>query len=132
MCIQQLVGSLDAKTTLQIVEESFSAKVPRSSAEVRRVFIHDIKEVEDVGHKEQQGDKRDDKERDEVEEKSKKSEATLRVRMKHEDDHGTNGDSNLRQSVRKKIMGLMIFFLLWSFPMSLAEMSSLLNHVVWN
>ena len=28
---------------------SFSDKVPRSSAEVRRVFIHDIKEVEGVG-----------------------------------------------------------------------------------
>ena len=48
------------------VEESFSARVPRSSAEVRRVFIHDIKGVEDVGQQEQQSDKRDDKERDEV------------------------------------------------------------------
>ena len=42
------------------VEESFSARVPRSSAEVRRVFIHDIKEFEDVGQQERQGDKRDD------------------------------------------------------------------------
>ena len=33
-------------------------------------------------------------------EKSKRSEATLRVRMKHEDDHGMNGDSNLSHSVR--------------------------------
>ena len=48
------------------VEESFSARVPRSSAEVRRVFIHDIKEVEDVGQQEQQGDKRDDEKGDEV------------------------------------------------------------------
>ena len=31
------------------VGSSFSAKVPRSSAEVRRVFIHDIMEVEGVG-----------------------------------------------------------------------------------
>ena len=38
---------------------SFSARVPRSSAEVRRVIIHDIKEVEGVGQKEQQGDQRE-------------------------------------------------------------------------
>ena len=31
-----------------------------------------------------------------------------------------------------QIMGLMIFFLLWSFPISVAMRSSLLNHVVWN
>ena len=31
-----------------------------------------------------------------------------------------------------QIMGLMIFFLLWSFPTSVAMRSSLLNHVVWN
>ena len=48
------------------VEESFSARVPRSSMEVRRVFIHDSKEVEDVGQHEQQGDKRDEEEGDEV------------------------------------------------------------------
>ena len=33
-------------------------------------------------------------------EKSKRSKATLTVRMKHEDDHGMNGDSNLSHSVR--------------------------------
>ena len=33
-------------------------------------------------------------------EKSKRSEATLKVRMKHEDDHGMNGDSNLSHNVR--------------------------------
>ena len=48
------------------VEESFSARVPRSSAEVRRVFIHDIQEVEDVGQQERQGDERDDEEGNEV------------------------------------------------------------------
>ena len=53
-------------TTSNIVEDSFSARVPRSSAEVRRVFNHDIKEVEGVGQQEQQGDQRDDKEGDEV------------------------------------------------------------------
>ena len=45
---------------------SFSARVPRSSAEVRRVLIHDILEVEGVGQYEQQGDQRDDEEGDEV------------------------------------------------------------------
>ena len=45
---------------------SFSARVPRSSAEVRRVFIHDIMEVEGVGQQEQQGDQRDDEEGEEV------------------------------------------------------------------
>ena len=48
------------------MEVSFSAKVPRFSAEVRRVFIHDIKEAEGVGQQEQQGDQRDDEEGDEV------------------------------------------------------------------
>ena len=52
--------------TFQRVGGSFSAKVPRSSAEVRRVFIHDIMEVEAVGQKEQQGDQRDDEEEEEV------------------------------------------------------------------
>ena len=33
-------------------------------------------------------------------EKSKRSEATLTVRMKHEDDYGMNEDSNLSHSVR--------------------------------
>ena len=33
-------------------------------------------------------------------EKSKRSEATLTVRMKHEDDYEMNGDSNLSHSVR--------------------------------
>ena len=45
---------------------SFSARVPRSSTEVRRVFIHDIKKVEGVGQQERQGDQRDDEERGEV------------------------------------------------------------------
>ena len=48
------------------MEDSFSARVPRSSAEVRKVFTHDIKEVQDVGQQEQQGDERDDEEGDEV------------------------------------------------------------------
>ena len=45
---------------------SFSARVSRSSAEVRRVFIHDITEVEGVGQQEQQSEQRDDEEGDEV------------------------------------------------------------------
>ena len=47
------------------MEELFLARVPKSSAEVRSVFIHDIKEGEGVGQQEQQGTKRD-KEGDEV------------------------------------------------------------------
>ena len=31
-----------------------------------------------------------------------------------------------------QIMDLLIFFLLWSFPISVAMRSSLLNHVLWN
>ena len=48
------------------MEELFSARVPKSSAEVRRVFIHDIKEDEGVGQQEQQSDERDDEEGSEV------------------------------------------------------------------
>ena len=51
-----------------LVEELFSARVPKSSAEVRRVVIHDIEEGEGFGQQGQQGDKRDDEERNEVEE----------------------------------------------------------------
>ena len=31
-----------------------------------------------------------------------------------------------------QIMGLMIFFLFWSFPISVAMRSSLLDYVLWN
>ena len=48
------------------MEELFSDRVPKSSAEVRRVLIHDIKEDEGVGQQEEKGDKRDDEEGDEV------------------------------------------------------------------
>ena len=48
----------------QPVGGTFSARVPRSSAEVRRALNHDIMEVEGVGLQEQQGDQRDDKERE--------------------------------------------------------------------
>ena len=47
----------------QNVEEFFSARVPSSSAEVRGLVIHDIKEVQGVR---QQEDKRDEEEGDEV------------------------------------------------------------------
>ena len=76
---------------------TFSARVPRSSAEVRRVFNHDLKEVEDVGQQEQQGDKRD-KEGDEV--KGEVEEIRSNAHSAHEDDYGMNGDSNLSHSVR--------------------------------
>ena len=48
------------------MEEFFSAKVPRSSAEVRGLVIHNIKGVEGVKHQGEQEDKRDEEERDEV------------------------------------------------------------------
>ena len=48
------------------VEEWFSARVPKSSAEVRRAIIHDSKEVEVVRQQEQQDDKRENEEGDEV------------------------------------------------------------------
>ena len=38
-------------------------------------------------------------------EKSKRLEATLTARMKHEDDHGINEDSNLSHSVRMSEQG---------------------------
>ena len=49
------------------MEELFSARVPKSSAEVRRVLIHDIKEDEGVKQQEPQNDKRDDEESNVVE-----------------------------------------------------------------
>ena len=45
---------------------SFSARVPRSSAEVRRVFVHHILEDEVDGKKEEQSDQREDGEEREV------------------------------------------------------------------
>ena len=48
------------------MKEFFSARVPSSSAEVRGLVIHDIKEVESVKKQEEQEDKRDEEERDEV------------------------------------------------------------------
>ena len=45
---------------------SFSARVPRSSAEVRGLVMHDNKEVEGVRQREEQEDKRDEEEGDEV------------------------------------------------------------------
>ena len=47
------------------MEEFFSARVPSSSAEVRGLVIHDIKEV-GVRQQKEQKDKRDEEERDEV------------------------------------------------------------------
>ena len=82
----------------QPVGGSFSARVPRSSAEVRRVFIHDIKEDEVDGQKEEQVT-REKMRKWKCMEMSKRLEATLTVRMNHEDDHGMNGDSNLSQTV---------------------------------
>ena len=59
---QHRIGTLD----VPFVEELFSARVPRSSAELHRGVIHDIKEVEVVKQQEQQGDNKDDEEGEEV------------------------------------------------------------------
>ena len=48
------------------MEEFFLARGPSSSAEVRGLVIHDIKEVEGVRQQEEQEDKRDEEIRDEV------------------------------------------------------------------
>ena len=48
------------------VDELFSARVPKSSAELHRAFIHVIKEVEVVKQQDQQDDKKDDEEGNEV------------------------------------------------------------------
>ena len=45
---------------------SFSTRVPRSSAEVRGLVTHDIKEVEGVRQQEEQEGKIDEEIRDEV------------------------------------------------------------------
>ena len=50
----------------QHVGGSFSARVPRSSAEVHREFVHHILEDEVDGQKERQGDQREDDEEGEV------------------------------------------------------------------
>ena len=42
------------------MEEFFSARGPSSSAEVRGIVIHDIKEVEGVWQQEEQENKRDE------------------------------------------------------------------------
>ena len=48
------------------VEEFLLSRGPSSSAEVRGLVIHDIKEVEGVRQQEEQEDKRDEEIRDEV------------------------------------------------------------------
>ena len=45
---------------------SYSARVPRSSAEVQKKFVHHILEDEVDGQKEGQGDQREDGEEEEV------------------------------------------------------------------
>ena len=48
------------------MEEFFLAREPSSSAEVRGLVIHDIKDVEGVRQEEEQEDKRDEEIGDEV------------------------------------------------------------------
>ena len=61
------------------MEEFFLAKGPSSSAEVRGLVIHDIKEVEGVRQQEEQEDKRDEEIGDEV--NGEVEEVTQRARM---------------------------------------------------
>ena len=57
----------------------------RSSAEVRRVFVHHILEDEVDGHKEEQGDQRDGDEEEEVNGDIEAIRETKKIRMNHED-----------------------------------------------
>ena len=50
------------------MEEFFLARRPSSSAKVRGVFVHDIKEVEGVRQQEEQEDEREEEIGDEVNE----------------------------------------------------------------
>ena len=51
---------------MEHVDEFFLGKGPSSSAEMRGLVIHDIKEVESVRQQEEQEDKRDEEIRDVV------------------------------------------------------------------
>ena len=69
--------------------------MPRSSAEVRRVFVHHILEDEVDGQKEGQGDQREDGEEEEVNgdvEERQQSDTTDDTCM-----DGLNADQNLSQ-----------------------------------
>ena len=70
---------------LKVVGGSFSARVPRSSAEVCRVFVHHMVEVEVVGQKEEQQD--DQRDGDEEEEVNGEVESVRETH--HEMTHGT-------------------------------------------
>ena len=63
-CFRTLILRGILKT--QNVEGSFSARMPRSSAEVRRVFVHHIVEDEVDEQKEGQSDQKEDGEEREV------------------------------------------------------------------
>ena len=63
---------------------SFSAKVPRSSAEVRRVFVHHILEDEVDGQKKGQGDQRKDDEEEVVNGVIEERAIRHNAHMKHE------------------------------------------------
>ena len=70
------------------VEEFFLAIGPSSSAEVRGLVIHDIKELEGVKQQEEQEDERDEEIGDEVE--GEVEGQRLSTRMNHECDDGVN------------------------------------------
>ena len=66
---------------------SFSARVPRSSAEVRRVFVHHILEDEVDGQKEEQGVQREDGEEEEVNGVVEDRERERSIRRTHQMTH---------------------------------------------
>ena len=68
----------------QPVGGSFSARVPMSSAEVRRVFAHHILEDEVDGQKEGQGDQREDEEGEVDRDVEERATINHNSHMKHE------------------------------------------------
>ena len=75
-------------STTKFWRSSFLAREPSSSAEVRGLVIHDIKEVEGVRQQEEQEDKRDEEIGDEVNGEVERGLSTWR--MRHDDDDGVN------------------------------------------
>ena len=87
----------DQKSIGQIVGGSFSARVPRSSAELHRGLVHHILEDEVDGQKEEQGDQREDEEGEEVNGDVESARETHNAHMTHADEAWMSADSNLSQ-----------------------------------
>ena len=70
--------------SVQQVGGSYSHRVPRSSAEVHKGFVHHILEDEVDGQKEEQGDQREDGEEGEVNGVFEERAIRHNAHMKHE------------------------------------------------